>query len=282
MLNYRQSHVLVRYAEIGIKGNNRSEFETQLTRNIRSCLDAHKIPFDHVVRSSGRIIITTKSDCSVLKEVFGIASWSSAINTGKTIKELFDVVKEHVQLENKTFKVACTRVDKRFPIDSMTINCQLGELLCQATGASVKMKTPDIIVQCEVVEQTLFYCTSTEQGLGGLPVGSSSQVLVLAQTNDDLAAARAMLKRGCTILLATDNTTAIEQILHFSHGHEIKIIPSSQAKEASTKTLLAIVPDICTNIKEYDLSCPIVRPLIGGNVLEKISCEKSLTITPNN
>ncbi len=135
MTEFIQSHVLVRYAEIGIKGNNRAGFEAQLIHNIRACLVAHNIHFDQILRSSGRIIITTKEDCSVLGEVFGIASWSAAINAGKNIESLFSVVKEFIDLKGNSNKVARTRVDKRFPIDSMTINCQLGDLLCKATGA---------------------------------------------------------------------------------------------------------------------------------------------------
>ncbi len=263
-MSIQQTHILVRYAEIGIKGNNRSEFENMLVRNIRACLNAHAIFFESVSRSSGRIIIKTNADCTELREIFGIASWSIAIDTGTTIKELFSVVHSLVSFTDKTFKVACTRVDKRFALTSMEVNCQLGELLCTATGARVKMHSPDILVECEIVEQHILYCLSTQQGLGGLPVGSSSQVLVLAENHDELRAALAMLKRGCSILLATSKPELCHELAHFSHGHEITHIPQHHAQEASAHILLAAVPDVYNSIKEYKLHCPIVRPLIGG------------------
>lgn len=263
-MSSNQTHVLVRYAEIGIKGNNRSQFELQLVRNIRASLEAHNIAFENITRSSGRIIISTSSDCQVLEEVFGIASWSSAIKAGTSIHELFAVIQPRINLSQKSFKVVCTRVDKRFSMTSIEVNKELGSLLQASAGSKVKMINPDVFVECEIVEKTFFYCTLTHQGSGGLPVGSSSQVLVVVNTKEELEIAKIMLKRGCTILLASPNNSWILELIHYSHGNEIKTIPLEQAEEASKSSLLVAVSDSYTNIKEYSFACPVVRPLIRG------------------
>lgn len=67
---------LIKYSEIGIKGNNRHIFEDILVRNIKTALKSLGDE-SRVKKADGRIYVESESDpedvISCLKKVFGIA-----------------------------------------------------------------------------------------------------------------------------------------------------------------------------------------------------------------
>ncbi len=71
--------VIVRYSEIGLKGQNRPLFEKKLMENIRDCLKKNGIS-GTASRAAGRIIVKTddKAALNCLVRVFGIHSLSPA------------------------------------------------------------------------------------------------------------------------------------------------------------------------------------------------------------
>ncbi|HHI04210.1 MAG TPA: tRNA 4-thiouridine(8) synthase ThiI, partial [Candidatus Woesearchaeota archaeon] len=71
--------VVIRYSEIGLKGNNRIIFEKKLINNIKDCLKKNKIKYDKIQRLRGRIIIFAEQKLDCLKYVFGISSFSPAL-----------------------------------------------------------------------------------------------------------------------------------------------------------------------------------------------------------
>ena len=72
------SKILIRYAEIGLKGKNRKDFERLLINHIRQSVNPEKITL-----SQKQIILLVKSNLinqtiAKLKQVFGIA-WFSPV-----------------------------------------------------------------------------------------------------------------------------------------------------------------------------------------------------------
>ena len=82
------NYCIVRYSEIGLKGKNRIKFEKKLMNNIRSCLDRNKIIFSDIKKVFGRIIINGIESCNSLNCVFGISSFSFAVNAGNDMDNI--------------------------------------------------------------------------------------------------------------------------------------------------------------------------------------------------
>ena len=126
------SALVVKYAEIHLKGLNRPFFERKLVEKIEEALSDAK---PRVVREQGRIFVYELPEehleeyASRLQKVFGIHSVSVAACGEKTWEEvralgirLMAVYRD----EPKTFKVFARRADKRFPMTSEMICRELG------------------------------------------------------------------------------------------------------------------------------------------------------------
>ncbi len=118
--------ILVRYAEIHLKGLNRPFFERLLVDRIKQALYPVKA---NVEREQGRIFVygideQNLADCmDKLQRVFGIHSISPACCVEKDWNVIRDAAiaetKEFAQATDKlTFKCFARRSDKRFPMTS--------------------------------------------------------------------------------------------------------------------------------------------------------------------
>jgi len=198
--------VLVRYSEIGLKGGNRNMFERKLIDNIRSALAKNKVKFGAIANPYGRIAIETDDDCKCLNCVFGIASFSPAVDAGTTLETAKSaIIKENLLsklTKNKTFRVSCQRLDKSFPLDSHKIEQELGAFVVEKKGNRARMKGFDFELGVEVINGRLFLFTERISGQGGLPVGVEGKVVALIKEEKDLLAALLMMKRGCAVVPA--------------------------------------------------------------------------------
>lgn len=198
--------ILIRYAEIHLKGLNRPFFEKKLEKNIKHALYG----IDHTIeRESGRIYITGIDDTKVaqatdkLVKVFGIHSVSVATAVDKD----WDVICQTATklLEDKlseddsshSFKVFAKRADKKFPMTSDTICRELGHvLLTKFDRLQVDVHKPNIKVGVEIREKALLY-TDEISGAGGLPVGTAGRAALLLSGGIDSPVAGYMVaKRG--------------------------------------------------------------------------------------
>ncbi len=264
--------VLVRYAEIGIKGKNRERFERALADNIGLCLRKHGVPFARVRRIYGRIIIDTEEDCGRLAHVFGIASFSQAVRAGNTIDELAAAAKHLVSnlYDKDTFRVSCQRLDKTFPLTSRDVCVQLGEKLRAMTRAKVRMASPTVDVEVEVIEGFFYLAVSRTEGPGGMPVGSQGKVIVVIEDSASVLAGILMLKRGCFVIPAVLNETDLSLLKAFACGHDVvpETVSSLEAvgELAKKQNVNAVVlNDSFDSIRQVSLNVLALRPLSGLN-----------------
>lgn len=257
--------IIVRYAEIGLKGNNRAEFEKQLCKNISVCLAENDISYMSIQRFSGRILLEAQQDrtpqaISALRRVFGIASLSSGHSAGTSIDTVLSLALPFVT--KGSFRVSCQRVDKTFPLSSLDFCKVLGEKIVQATGNPVKLNSPDTTISCEIINKQIYFLEATAQGAGGLPVHSSGKVAVLIRKKEDVLAAILMLKRGCTIVVCTDEQEALAWLQHWSYGANITFFPEhSFGTDARVQGF--VVPDTIDDLKDYKIQGLVLRPLAG-------------------
>ncbi|MCD6104163.1 MAG: tRNA 4-thiouridine(8) synthase ThiI [Thermosipho sp. (in: Bacteria)] len=196
--------VLIRYAEIGLKGRNRGYFERKLMENIRKIV---KPP--EVNKRYGRVVIRLRNQDfhnveERLKYVFGIQNYSYAFAVSHDINEIKKAVFELVKLSlkhQKTFKVETKRSFKQFPMKSLDFSAYIGDYILENfPDLKVDVHNPDLIVGIEIKEKEVFVFAGKKQLYGGLPVGVSGKALLLLSGGiDSPVAGWYMLKRGLSI-----------------------------------------------------------------------------------
>ena len=193
--------IIVRYSEIGLKGNNKSDFELKLVRNIKLSFKKNNILFEKIERRFSRIIIITNEKAD-LSKIYGIASYSYAEKTEKD----FEKIKESIIIltneftNETTFRVSAKRLDKNFPLSSTDIERTLGGLVVEKTGAKVNLKCFEKEVGVEIMDKEAYSFINKIKGPGGLPIGIEGNVIALIEDEDSINAAMLMMKRGCDII----------------------------------------------------------------------------------
>ncbi|HRX57232.1 MAG TPA: tRNA uracil 4-sulfurtransferase ThiI [Eubacteriales bacterium] len=201
--------IIVRYAEIHLKGLNRPYFERSLVRRIELAL--RPLPAN-VVREQGRIFVFGLAEADIdsaadkLTRVFGIHSVSPAVAAEKEWEPIAGAAKQIVgariaNLEHATFKVISRRSDKRFPMRSEEICRTLGGLLLEAFPVlSVDVHTPDFYVGVEIRQNQAFVFAEERLGAGGMPVGCNGHAMLLVSGGIDSPVAGYMIaKRGVRV-----------------------------------------------------------------------------------
>ena len=201
---------LLKYGEIGIKGKNRYLFEDALVRQVRYALKDVDGNFD-VHKSQARIYVDGEGDYDYedtvehLKRVFGLVGICPVVRMeDKGFEELKkDVVAYMDEMypdKNKTFKVEARRSKKSYPLQSMQINCQLGEVILDAfPEMKVDVHHPDIMLNVEVREEIYLY-SEIIPGPGGMPVGTNGSAMLLLSGGIDSPVAGYMIaKRGVSL-----------------------------------------------------------------------------------
>ncbi len=199
---------LIKYAEIGVKGKNRSLFEDALVRQIRYALKRCEGEFA-VHRTRGRIYVDVVSEeydyeetVDNLKTVFGISDICPMIQVkdegfeklGETVVRYMDEVYPDKRL---TFKVDTRRARKDYPMESMEVNREIGGILLDAfPELRVDVHRPDVMLSIEIREKIYIYSIKIP-GPGGMPVGTNGKGMLLLSGGIDSPVAGWMIaKRG--------------------------------------------------------------------------------------
>ena len=198
--------ILVRYAEIHLKGLNRPFFERLLVDRIKQALSPDTA---RVEREQGRIFVydipedRIEESIKKLQHVFGIHSISPACCVEKdwlhirnaAVSELRSTLDPDKPI---TFKCFARRADKRFPMTSEQICRELGHELLEAFSfLSVDVHKPQLSVTVEIRQQNAFVYYNEILGAGGMPVGSNGKAMLLISGGIDSPVAGYMIaKRG--------------------------------------------------------------------------------------
>lgn len=203
--------VIVRYAEIHLKGLNRPYFERMLVRNIKTALNDIGEP--QVKRGESRVYVENVSEENLEKTlqalscVFGIHSFSPGVRMeqdfNKAAAKLAEMVLELRGTINKEvvpFKVEAKRADKRFGMKSMDMAAKAGGvILDKVDGLKVDLTNPQITAYLEMREEAYVY-TRVLKGPGGMPVGCNGSATLLLSGGIDSPVAGCMIsKRGVAL-----------------------------------------------------------------------------------
>ena len=203
-LNDMEKVVIIRYAEIHLKGKNRGYFERMFCVNLEKSLKGIR---HELRRMSGRYLVAAFSEENIeeienrVARVFGVHSYSLGFLTDSDLESILEAAKL-VCAKSGTFKVDTHRGDKKYPLTSMQLNAEVGAKLIEAYPAlTVDVHTPKHTVYLDIRDggKALVFGTF-EEGAGGMPVGTSGKGLLLISGGiDSPVAGYMMAKRGMTV-----------------------------------------------------------------------------------
>lgn len=196
--------VIVRYCEIHLKGKNRGYFEKVFMNNLEKALTGIR---HEMHKPSGRYVVENFDEGRAeeiverLRKVFGTHTLSVGYKVDADIQKIYEAVKVIAPREG-TFKVETNRGDKKFPLNSMQINAQIGgRLLDDFPALKVDVHNPQMIVSIDVRENgTALVFGGVVKAAGGMPVGTAGKGLLLLSGGIDSPVAGYMIaKRGMKI-----------------------------------------------------------------------------------
>jgi len=210
MPGFPRTSLVVHYAEIGTKGNNRAFFEHHLERNLLEKLEP--LGAFNVELLDGRLLVSKRDDqvswqgaMDVLKEVFGVA-WLAKVAEcpldyeGVRKAAINEVAALKAGSSPATFRVTAKRANKSFELSSQQMAVRLGEDLMKETGLGVDLSNPQATLFVDILSDRVLLYTSKVRGPGGLPVGVTGKVVhLLSGGIDSPVAAWLMMKRGCDL-----------------------------------------------------------------------------------
>lgn len=201
----KPTHIIIHYAEIALKGNNRIIFERQLIKNIKLALA--DLGIKKVNRLLGRIVIPIPEGLEPekiagrLSKIFGIVHFSFAVETKNELDQFKQTALELARANSdwQTFKIVTKRSNKLFPITSMEVSREIGAFVLEQTeNKKVDVKKPDLKIEIEIIDKQSYVYAGRIAGPGGLPVGTSGRVVSLLSGGiDSPVASWKLMKRGC-------------------------------------------------------------------------------------
>jgi len=209
------------YAEIALKGRNRTVFLRTLINNIQIALKGEAI--SSVKHVESRLLVHMDDPdrapeiTAKLKRVFGL-QWISpvvAVPRGEVDPELREDLEAGVEprlsrvsavacnlaaehgATARHFKIETRRSDRKFGLTSPGISRAIGYAVHHQIGLPGQMTRPDLLINVVVLKENILVFAEKIPAYGGLPFASSGRTMVLLSGGiDSPVAAWLMMRRG--------------------------------------------------------------------------------------
>jgi len=250
--------LVVHYAEIGTKGNNRAFFENHLERNLMEQLEP--LGGFKVELIDQRLLVSKRGDpeawraaTAAVKGVFGVAWLARVVETPLDYESVRRAAVGEMALLKETtrpstFRVTSRRANKSYELSSQQMAVKLGEDLKRETGLLVDLSNPQATLFVDILSDRVLLHTSKVKGPGGLPVGVTGKVVhLLSGGIDSPVAAWLMMKRGCDLtyvhfyvapspeqILATKMASLLKTLSRFGiGGGRLVLVPFTEYQVAT-------------------------------------------------
>lgn len=297
--------IIVRYAEIHLKGKNRGYFERVFTVNLEKALKGLR---HELRRTSGRYLVAAFDErdadeiCARISRVFGVHSYSVGYRVPNDLEHLFAAAKV-ICPQDGTFKVDTHRADKKYPLTSPELNAEIGaRLLAEYPGLKADIRSPQSTVCLDIREDgSALVFGSFEEGVGGMPVGTSSKGLLLISGGiDSPVAGYMMAKRGMDVNFlhfhsypytneqAKDKVVELARILsRYTGGEEVSTVKVTHIQEEIHKKCAAelnvtLLRRFMFRIAERVAQMRGAKCLITGESLGQVASQTIEGITSSN
>lgn len=195
--------VLIRFGELWLRGGNRHSYIKMLKSNIALQLNLKE---DLIIEEYDKLLIHIKKGDKTerilegLSRVFGISNFEvSAIanpDLSSIEKTAIWLLKKADKKRGKKLRIEAHRANKQLPFDSAEIKKSIAKAAVRL-GYELELDNPDITIYVTAYDSKAFVYTDRRDGLGGLPVGSSGNAMVLLSGGiDSPVAAWYAMKRG--------------------------------------------------------------------------------------
>ena len=211
--------LLVRYAELALKGGNRARFEGTLDHNLREALDP--IGPHEIRRAWGRVVIAPerrkRQALRIVARTFGVKSVSPAWRLEPDVDALAALGRRLLDEQLGPgaraqqgaavpgFRVRVKRADKSFPQPSGELERRVADAMLEGEErVRVELREPDLEYGIDVRPEGTFAFLERVPGPGGLPVGTLGRGLCLLSGGiDSPVAAWLGMKRGLRVGFVT-------------------------------------------------------------------------------
>jgi tRNA uracil 4-sulfurtransferase len=208
-------YLIGRYHEVALKGGNRWRFVDQIKHNLRMIFADYQLGRFRSVGSRLLVELPDAIPDDVVREraalIFGLQNFSISYRTPLDIEAITREALERARGHNaKTFRVSAKRDYKRFALNSMEIDREVGAAVADQLGFKVDLENPELTISIEILPECAYVSAGKIPGAGGLPVGITGRGLTLLSGGiDSPVAAHRMMKRGLHV-----------DFVHF-HGHPL-------------------------------------------------------------
>lgn len=200
------SDLMVSVDELWLKGRNRPLYFQAIVKHIGMALKAYHPHRFHFKNNAQRLLYSSdvpfgNDVINALKKIPGIASISPSRIVERDLEKLYiSVVEELKQFSDKprTFRANVKRIDKRFPIDSMTVAKEVGHQVLNAYPQfKVELNHAEVVLDIRILNDKISLSSQVVKGIGGLPWGTSGHGLTMLSGGfDSPVASYLMAKRG--------------------------------------------------------------------------------------
>lgn len=210
--------IIVRYGELALKSPGvRNLYEKILMKNIAAMLDSRDIQYSLMRREWGRIFIETTDPraARAAADVFGIVSTSPALMTEPALESAAETcafLGKSLIMEGESFAIRARRSGNH-SFSSADIGRACGDAVWsmlenEGKHPRVNLSSPDKEIFVEMRQNLAYVYLETVKGVGGLPLGTQGNMVVLMSGGlDSPVAAWLMMKRGVMITPIYCNTS---------------------------------------------------------------------------
>ncbi|MFW6014057.1 MAG: THUMP domain-containing protein [Candidatus Nanoarchaeia archaeon] len=275
-INMGTNVVVLREGELFLKGKNRREFENKLVENLKTALRNTGVAFKDITLLRGRVLVyfwaedELKKALNIIRCIFGVQSFSKGVITEKNIKKAKNELSEFFCDQFKSFRVTATRQDKKFGLTSPQIEKELGQFICEETGAKVDLKNHDREFLVEICEKGIVVSAEKEMGAGGLPLGVGGKVAVLSGHEAASDAAICLMRRGCRVVFF-GNSPKNETLRKYNNFSYVPCvldwksdILGTMRKHKAKALAVGCGPKMAVKAKMKFSGCLVLAPLVGA------------------
>ncbi|MFA6424387.1 MAG: tRNA uracil 4-sulfurtransferase ThiI [Candidatus Magasanikbacteria bacterium] len=204
-------NLIAHFDEIFLKGDNQKTFIDCLKNNIRSLFAGSNVTR---VESGLWIENIEQSDLARLALVPGVANFGVAYKSELEISKITEVITNYEWGSNITsFRIKAERSDKRYPLNSVQIEKQLGTAINKKFGYKVKLENPELTIHVDIASEHALIYGNLMTGASGLPIGTAGKVMCLLSGGiDSPVAAYKMMCRGAEVeLVHFQNQTQVTE-----------------------------------------------------------------------
>lgn len=275
--------IMIKYAELTTKKDNRNFFINTLEKNILHILSDLKPVIKKDYYRMFVYVSEVDEAINRLTNVFGIHEVVKCIFTENKEFENICEISASLLEEDKTFKVETNRSDKSYPINSMELSRKVGGyLLKNINGLKVDVHNPEVLINIEIRREGVYIYKNGIKALGGYPVGTLGKALLMLSGGiDSVVAGFETMKRGVkldfiyfeslphTSLEAREKVISLAKILKgYGNTGKLLVVPFTKIQEC-----------IYTNMKG-DYMITLMRRQMY-RIAERVAKRRNLTAIVN-